>query len=319
MKWRKLIELSTSSSPPRSGSRASRPARRRATFEALENRKMFAVDLAEVEVADVHVAEVEVAEFSVAELFTTEAVPGEQIAAEQVELKFDETADMIIEPDIWTFDAADPRVMMMTFRGAEVEDGEAKSEEILDDSEFDPQIMTMTGAVGGFEDVDVRTLDADVDLSATSHIVEDTVAFDEAISDEDLMFYTMGPGPEVETTSVEETLTAEDVNGDGNVTALDMLLVINALNSYGALPSSQLIELPELASTAGNWDINRDGYVTPLDALLLTNYFNNGGAVASIESSQDALIAPMIARVREPVDDELGDEPVDVSLEEELT
>ena len=333
MKWRKLIELSTSSSPPKSGSRSSRPARRRAIFEALENRKLFAVDLAEVEVAEVEVAEFSVAEFSVAEfsvaefsvaefsvaeLFSSEAVAVEQSEVEQVELKFDETAE------IYTFDAADPRVMMMTFRGADVADGLAKSEEILDDSEFDPQIMTMTGAAGGLDGFDVRSLDTDVDLSATSQIVEDAVAFDEAISDEDLMFYTMGPGPEVETTSVEETLTAEDVNGDGNVTALDMLLVINALNSYGALPSSQLFELPEVASTAGNWDINRDGYVTPLDALLLTNYFNNGGAVASIESSQDALAdsimaAPMIARIGYTVDDELGDEPVDVALEEELT
>ena len=233
MKWRKLIELSTSSSPPKSGSRLSQPARRRATFEALENRKLFAVDLAEVEAA----------EFGVAELFSTEAVAVEQIAAEQVELKFDETAEVILESDTWTFDAADPRIMMMTFRGAEVEDGQAKSEEILDDSELDPQIMTMTGAVDGLEDVDVRSFETEVDLTATSYLVDDPVAFDEAISDDDLMFYSLGPGSEVDTTSLEESLTAEDVNGDGNVTALDMLLVINALNSYGSMPSSQLIDV----------------------------------------------------------------------------
>lgn len=326
MKWRKLIALSTSSSPPKSGSCSSRPVRRRTTFEALENRKLFAIDLAEAIAADDSVAEV-----AVAELFSTEAVPVDRVAIDMVaidmvaidpvelsDVKFGET-DMIIQPDIWTFGAADPEIRMMTFRGIEVEDGQAKSEEVSDDSEVGSPIMYMTGAVGGFDDVDVRTLDTDVDLSATSVMVEDPVAIDEAITDEDLIFYTLGSGSEVETTSVEESLTAEDVNGDGNVTALDMLLVINALNSYGAMPSSQLIELPEMASLAGNWDINRDGYVTPLDALLLTNYFNTDGAVASIESSQDALVAPMIARIREPMDDELGDEPVDVSLEEELT
>lgn len=315
MKWRKLIELSTSSSPPKSGSRSSRPAGRRAMFEALENRKLFAVDLGEVDVAEVKVAE----------LFNMEAAPVEEVAVDRVErtdIKLDDT-DVIIEPDIWTFGAADPEIRMMAFRGADAADGQAKSEEVLDDSELGSPIMYMTGAVGGLDEVDLRTLDTDVDLSATSYMVDDTVAIDEAISDEDLIFYTLGPDAEVETTSVEESLTAEDVNGDGSVTALDMLLVINALNSYGAMPSSQLVALPELASAAGNWDINRDGYVTPLDALLLTNYFNNGGVAANVETSQDALVAPMIARVREPLNDEqgseLGDEPVDVLLEEELT
>jgi len=56
-----------------------------------------------------------------------------------------------------------------------------------------------------------------------------------------------------------------DVNADGQITALDAILVINALNAR--------------RSPAGNgqpgWlDTNRDGLLTPLDALEVINYLN---------------------------------------------
>ena len=59
-----------------------------------------------------------------------------------------------------------------------------------------------------------------------------------------------------------------DVNGDGAVTPIDALVVINYLNAHGqgALPS---------AFAGSNYlDVNGDNQVTPLDALSVINYLN---------------------------------------------
>lgn len=60
-----------------------------------------------------------------------------------------------------------------------------------------------------------------------------------------------------------------DVNGDGQVVPLDVLIVINAINANGAhkLPASRPIGHPYL-------DVNKDGFVTPIDALLIINQLN---------------------------------------------
>jgi Dockerin type I domain len=246
MKWRKLLELSVSSSPPRHKSRAGHSARRQATFEALENRKLFAIDLMEI---------------TTAKELDSGDVPVEEISIDSVQLtvmKFDEATDVIVDPAPRAFDDSivDSEIMMMAFR---------------------------------------------------SNDVVDSPATEGTIADEDLIFYTMSPGPEIETTSIDEPLTVEDVNGDGNVTPLDMLLVINALNGHGFQSENSSFEA--VSSTDVNWDINRDGYVTPLDALLLTNYFNSGSTVETTESSQDAFVATELSRISTPTETE--DEPID--------
>lgn len=295
MKWRKLLELSTSSSPPGQRSRMSQSARRRAMFEALENRKMFAADLAEI---------------TTAELQGSEPVASEEVLVRSVELSAEqyeekaELTELVIDPATMEFDPliAYPEIMLMTFRGSESPDGLAESSktlELIDESELDSSLAYMTG---------------NVDLSATSAIADETAdivieaTIDDVISEDDLIFYTMGPSPEVETSSLEEDLLAEDVNGDGDVTALDMLLVINALNSYGALPVSQVSELAAPSSSLTSSDINRDGYVTPLDALLLANFFNQEVSIDAVASEQDALAAISISRIRNPVEDAPAEE-----------
>ena len=60
-----------------------------------------------------------------------------------------------------------------------------------------------------------------------------------------------------------------DVNGDGKVTPIDALNVINYLNS--SAPST--LTLPHTAA-APYIDVNGDGSVTPLDALLIIDYLN---------------------------------------------
>jgi hypothetical protein len=78
-------------------------------------------------------------------------------------------------------------------------------------------------------------------------------------------------------------LMALDVSGDGAVTALDALQVINQLNSggSGAVRGSQMAAAGEFVGRApvapARFDINRDQVLTPLDALGIINRINSHG------------------------------------------
>ncbi len=63
---------------------------------------------------------------------------------------------------------------------------------------------------------------------------------------------------------------ALDVNNDNELTPLDVLIVINALNRIGVSP---LDRLPPTGSSTFV-DVNGDRYLTPLDALILINALN---------------------------------------------
>ena len=83
-----------------------------------------------------------------------------------------------------------------------------------------------------------------------------------------------------------------DVNGDGIISALDALIVINHLNSNGAGP------LPAPSPTAARLyiDVNGDAQVSPLDALNVINYLNINGVTSaahihSIGADQDRAIS----------------------------
>ncbi|MDA1055188.1 MAG: dockerin type I domain-containing protein [Planctomycetota bacterium] len=65
-----------------------------------------------------------------------------------------------------------------------------------------------------------------------------------------------------------------DVDGDGNVSPIDVLLIVNDLNSRGARPLS----VPELAAVPPYLDVNDDGFVSAVDALIIVNALNNGAA-----------------------------------------
>ena len=63
---------------------------------------------------------------------------------------------------------------------------------------------------------------------------------------------------------------ALDVNDDGLLTPLDVLLVINALNRIGAAP----LDRPPPAGSANFVDVNGDRFLSPIDALILINALN---------------------------------------------
>jgi hypothetical protein len=74
-----------------------------------------------------------------------------------------------------------------------------------------------------------------------------------------------------------------DVNGDGVVSPLDALMIINALNSE----SSGTILTPALLAAC---DVNRDGQVTPLDALMVIN------AIDAAASAVNSVVTPAVAQ-----------------------
>ncbi len=74
-----------------------------------------------------------------------------------------------------------------------------------------------------------------------------------------------------------------DVSQDGEITALDAVLIINFLNALG--PYDDQFAL---------FDVNRDGHVTPLDALLIINSLNArsaNGEPAFVSDSGNATFA----------------------------
>ncbi len=67
---------------------------------------------------------------------------------------------------------------------------------------------------------------------------------------------------------------AEDVNNDGLVSALDILLIINLLNTHGSHRPNN----PESGSgeSTGIWpDVDGDGLITPMDVLRVINLINH--------------------------------------------
>lgn len=63
---------------------------------------------------------------------------------------------------------------------------------------------------------------------------------------------------------------AYDVNADGSVSALDALMVINAMNQVDSMNGGE----GEQASDDAVCDINQDGNVSAMDALMIINEMN---------------------------------------------
>jgi hypothetical protein len=94
---------------------------------------------------------------------------------------------------------------------------------------------------------------------------------------------------------------ALDVNGDGSVSPIDVLQLVNYLNFNGSGP----LPFPTTLSTPPYLDVNGDGYITPLDVLTVINYINartNGGGGEGegsgntwIAASGSTVAAPSVA------------------------
>lgn len=73
-----------------------------------------------------------------------------------------------------------------------------------------------------------------------------------------------------------------DVDGDGAVTPLDPLIIVNHINRHGPGAVS-----PEGEGPMPNLDVDGDGAVTPLDILILVNEINRRNSGIPVDESSD--------------------------------
>ncbi len=105
-------------------------------------------------------------------------------------------------------------------------------------------------------------------------------------------FYHDLPVPNVGVTNLDDDLgwhnraSPCDVNGDGDITAHDVLIVINYINGRGSAPSLP----PPSVSPPPYYDVNDDGFCTAGDVLAVINFINQNRALpfASGEDSADS-------------------------------
>jgi hypothetical protein len=97
-----------------------------------------------------------------------------------------------------------------------------------------------------------------------------------------------GGGGEAEFTNPSNAL---DVNGDGFVTPLDVLLVINDVNAYGARALSGGAS-GESPANRTYLDVNADRFVSPIDALMVINHLNSLSGAGSGEGEGNRVAAP---------------------------
>jgi hypothetical protein len=76
-----------------------------------------------------------------------------------------------------------------------------------------------------------------------------------------------------DTTPYHNDANPLDVDGDGSLTPLDPLIVINYINKRGVGP---VVDTGEGEGTIPDIDVDGDGEVTPLDILILINRLNRG-------------------------------------------
>ncbi|MEI7459471.1 MAG: Ig-like domain-containing protein [Pirellula sp.] len=101
---------------------------------------------------------------------------------------------------------------------------------------------------------------------------------------------------------------AYDVNNDGYVSPIDVLILVNSMNTG----SSGFLGSPATGGGSGEsgsgryfLDVNRDNYLSPLDALAVINYLNNRSNVAGGEGEG----APAITSNSTPLTTQLVDVP----------
>ncbi|MBP89580.1 MAG: hypothetical protein CMJ64_23200, partial [Planctomycetaceae bacterium] len=75
---------------------------------------------------------------------------------------------------------------------------------------------------------------------------------------------------------------AEDVNGDGDVSPLDILQIINTINADGPR------RLPTGVGGPPYYDVNDDGFVTAADALIVINFLNSQSGSPEGEAADQA-------------------------------
>ncbi|MEM1228580.1 MAG: NF038122 family metalloprotease [Planctomycetota bacterium] len=130
------------------------------------------------------------------------------------------------------------------------------------------------------------TLSAGISESLTSIDLRmfDLIGWDivsPALTDVDISNLYVDP---VDGSTTDPRANAYDVDGNGTVSALDALLVINDLNRLDAQGESEDLSTDsQVAAT----DVNQDGVVTAIDALAIINYLNEQTLKANLVAVDD--------------------------------
>lgn len=82
------------------------------------------------------------------------------------------------------------------------------------------------------------------------------------------------------TVTASEGNSSQDINGDGAITALDVLQIINYINSTSAERES-VVRLRAIDQQLSKLDVSGDGDITALDALLVINTLNSAQRLAA--------------------------------------
>ncbi len=166
---------------------------------------------------------------------------------------FGEVAVVDQDGDVYRYTVSDPRF--------EVVDGQLKLKDEVSLSQADDDALSVT-------------------VTATSATGGDTIsnAFTIAVG--------AGRSP------FQNPVEPRDVNGDGQITPVDALILINQLNSFGPGP------LGGNSARGGSgegpmWvDVNGDGVISPLDVLIIINWLNRRRLVAVADAQAEGEAPP---------------------------
>jgi hypothetical protein len=92
----------------------------------------------------------------------------------------------------------------------------------------------------------------------------------------------------------QNALNRCDVNGDGNITPLDALIIIHRLNNGGAGP---LVSPAPQFMPSAFYDVNGDDKLTPLDALNVINLLNRRAEPQAFQAASGAPNAPVAVTI----------------------
>lgn len=119
-------------------------------------------------------------------------------------------------------------------------------------------------------DVLVKTLDTLVSPDPQLTPLADNQTFLQSINGVQIRSTGSGEG------EFSNPFNSLDVNSDGVVSAMDVLMIVNELNGQGprALSATQIAQLGQLLPQ-GYLDANVDAFLSPVDALMVINYLNS--------------------------------------------
>lgn len=102
-------------------------------------------------------------------------------------------------------------------------------------------------------------------------------------------------------TPYQNSLNRFDVSGDGSISPIDVLMIINALNT----PGNKTLTTPTTSPSTPfvYFDTSGDNFISPIDALLVINAINSGG---QSEGEVRFLVAGHASQPLAPVDESLA-------------